>query len=739
MHGFASTAPYLIFFGLAQAVLGQDWQPETAPAGASIEHLIVSDGVVYGAADGALVISENGGESWRTLGTPAFGSDRYTNIVAGDGRLFATSVGGGNRLWVSEDDGRTWEERASASSLGAVAPTWLRYANGRLFAIFDSSFAGQGALFASDDFGASWERLDLPLEVISVVAFGDVVIATPSAIGTGTLFGSIFRSADGGETWDTIDLVDQGFGLGILGFTEMVASGNSVFGHITGFGNPGVAHSNDGGLTWAQTNTNPASAELDLAVDDGNFYRFSQLDLTGTVARWNDLTSAWESIAPELALEPFGSLTQRYELAVVADAVIASANPRLQVWRSVAGGAFEPSTAGLAHAFVFGLAASDAAVLANSINSSEIWFDSGDGWTRSQLPIGFGEVTLEIDALRPSAEPGLFVVGTQTEGIFLTEDAGETWREINNGVPTYNGSAGLQRREVEAFTSLPTPTGEVWFAGTGRGLEFLVIGGRGQFVVTGGGVLRSDDRGETWREVNNGLPIFVRDAFGDPKFPPVLAMENCFGVVLAATSQGDGVFRMDPGTSFWRRSNDGLPEILPGRFPTASDFTTLDGSVFMTIGSGFAGGNVFRSDDAGRTWERTDFGLPLQAGHAITSRDGVLYASVGNPISAETGVWRSDDAGLSWTKAGLGLEGTVSRDLGFVRGTLYAATDAQSVQSLGGCVADCDGDGEATIFDFLCFQNLFQDGKLAADLDGDGALTLFDFLAFQTAFDAGCD
>jgi len=131
--------------------------------------------------------------------------------------------------------------------------------------------------------------------------------------------------------------------------------------------------------------------------------------------------------------------------------------------------------------------------------------------------------------------------------------------------------------------------------------------------------------------------------------------------------------------------------------------------------------------------------LPLQAGHAITSRDGVLYASVGNPISAETGVWRSDDAGLSWTKAGLGLEGTVSRDLGFVRGTLYAATDAQSVQSLGGCVADCDGDGEATIFDFLCFQNLFQDGKLAADLDGDGALTLFDFLAFQTAFDAGCD
>ncbi|UYV12338.1 MAG: hypothetical protein NCW75_13685 [Phycisphaera sp.] len=55
------------------------------------------------------------------------------------------------------------------------------------------------------------------------------------------------------------------------------------------------------------------------------------------------------------------------------------------------------------------------------------------------------------------------------------------------------------------------------------------------------------------------------------------------------------------------------------------------------------------------------------------------------------------------------------------------------------CVADCDGDGSLTLFDFLCFQNLFDAGDLAADLDGDGILTLFDFLAFQNAFDAGCD
>ena len=54
------------------------------------------------------------------------------------------------------------------------------------------------------------------------------------------------------------------------------------------------------------------------------------------------------------------------------------------------------------------------------------------------------------------------------------------------------------------------------------------------------------------------------------------------------------------------------------------------------------------------------------------------------------------------------------------------------------CVADFDGDGELTIFDFLAFQTAFDAGDAKADLDGDGELTLFDFLVFQTAFDAGC-
>jgi|GEM_PF-5143328 len=63
--------------------------------------------------------------------------------------------------------------------------------------------------------------------------------------------------------------------------------------------------------------------------------------------------------------------------------------------------------------------------------------------------------------------------------------------------------------------------------------------------------------------------------------------------------------------------------------------------------------------------------------------------------------------------------------------------DAGPISS--GCRADCDGDGRLSIFDFLCFQNLFGSGDLAADFDGDGRLTIFDFLEFQNEFVAGCD
>ena len=68
----------------------------------------------------------------------------------------------------------------------------------------------------------------------------------------------------------------------------------------------------------------------------------------------------------------------------------------------------------------------------------------------------------------------------------------------------------------------------------------------------------------------------------------------------------------------------------------------------------------------------------------------------------------------------------------------FRAGDVYASPLDGSCTADCNGSGSLDIFDFLCFQGLFQDGELRADCDGSGALDIFDFLCFQTSFDAGC-
>lgn len=64
--------------------------------------------------------------------------------------------------------------------------------------------------------------------------------------------------------------------------------------------------------------------------------------------------------------------------------------------------------------------------------------------------------------------------------------------------------------------------------------------------------------------------------------------------------------------------------------------------------------------------------------------------------------------------------------------------DGSDIIRVRRCYTDCDGDDEATIFDFLCFQTAFENGDLYADCDRSGTLDLFDFLCFQNEFMAGC-
>ncbi|UYV11642.1 MAG: integrin alpha [Phycisphaera sp.] len=117
----------------------------------------------------------------------------------------------------------------------------------------------------------------------------------------------------------------------------------------------------------------------------------------------------------------------------------------------------------------------------------------------------------------------------------------------------------------------------------------------------------------------------------------------------------------------------------------------------------------------------------------VTELDGVLGFTIRGSVGIDSIAGRADLNGDGRDDLLLGLAGASP-------GGRDGAGEVAVVFGRGAlsCRVDMDGDGAVTIFDFLVFQNLFQDGDLLADFDGDGALTIFDFLAFQNEFDIGC-
>ncbi len=109
--------------------------------------------------------------------------------------------------------------------------------------------------------------------------------------------------------------------------------------------------------------------------------------------------------------------------------------------------------------------------------------------------------------------------------------------------------------------------------------------------------------------------------------------------------------------------------------------------------------------------------------------------SLGTPVPLGGGVWEVDLTASSSSAAGMADVSITIADAGTRPVTLMPPP---TLEVTGGCYADFDGDGVLTIFDFLAFQNAFQDADPIADCDGSGALDIFDFLCFQNGFDAGC-
>jgi len=244
------------------------------------------------------------------------------------------------------------------------------------------------------------------------------------------------------------------------------------------------------------------------------------------------------------------------------------------------------------------------------------------------------------------SEPNVFYMAPNNGGVWKTDDFGRTWRPIFDGQPT--GSIG-------SLAVAPSDS-NIIYVGSGEGLQ------RPDLSV-GDGIYKSTDAGQTWQHLGLRNGYQIPRILVDPSNP-----NRLFVAVLGhpyGPNEERGIYRsIDGGRSFQKvLGNDENTGGMDLDFDPANPQTVYAvlwaarqapwevGESFQGPGSG-----LFKSTDGGSTWSQLTNGLPTIAeglgriGFTVAPSDpNRLYATV-DAIPAKAGVYRSDDAGQHWER-----------------------------------------------------------------------------------------
>ncbi len=282
--------------------------------------------------------------------------------------------------------------------------------------------------------------------------------------------------------------------------------------------------------------------------------------------------------------------------------------------------------------------------------------DAGATWQ----PVGEGIRSPEIMAVAVSraervGASGVVYAGTEPSALYRSEDGGQTWQELTSlltlpSAPTWSFPPRPYTSHVRAIGLDPHQAGRLYVA------------------IEAGALVRSFDGGQTWEDRQPDSP-FDTHTLGLPRQTP--------GRIYSAA--GDGFMR--PGQGFvesrdggdtWERPDAGLRHhYLWGLAVDPADAETL---VVSAATGPQQAHNPVSAESAiyrrvgGGNWQQVQDGLPTSQGMlasalaANEAEPGVFYAA------NNQGVYRSPDAGQSWERLEIAWpeEGYRSRPAGLL-------------------------------------------------------------------------
>lgn len=291
------------------------------------------------------------------------------------------------------------------------------------------------------------------------------------------------------------------------------------------------------------------------------------------------------------------------------------------------------------------------------LRSSE---DFGKSWTNPQeagirFPADTGVSLKNIwqITLGPPDEPDVLYCGVEPAALFETRDAGETWSLVR----------GL----------FDHPHRPRWMPGNGGlALHTIVLDPadkqRMYVAISAGGVYRTEDGGSTWTAQNRG----IRNIATPNKYPE---FGQCVHKIVVHPARPErlflqnhwGLYRSDDRAQNWADIANGVPSdfgFAMAMHPRNADcvyIVPVESDQFRCTCDGRL--RVYRTRNGGASWEPLTRGLPQKRAYETVLRDAMAVDSL-DPVGIYFGtrsgqLFRSRDEGKTWQRILEGLPAIV--------------------------------------------------------------------------------
>lgn len=249
-------------------------------------------------------------------------------------------------------------------------------------------------------------------------------------------------------------------------------------------------------------------------------------------------------------------------------------------------------------------------------------------------------------------EPNVWYAGTSPQGLFRSEDGGDTWQ------PFSMINDDMQYRAWMGSVQDGTPDGPK--------LHSVIVDPRDAqhlyFAMSGGGVHESHDQGRTWQTLIKGMEVVAGFDAGNVAFHDPHCVRMCPSNPDRLYQQNHcGIYRIDRPANEWVRigkkmpkkvGDVGFPMVVHPRDDNTAWVFPMDGTSVWPRTSPDGKPAAYVTKNGGKTWQRLDNGLPAEQAWWTVKRQSMTadtHEDVGLYLGTTSGeLWMSRDEGHRW-------------------------------------------------------------------------------------------